>query len=225
MTHIDNGKLVTVGTKILMCSYKGSSLIIEELSDGGTLSAVKEVTTITCNHSDTLAGGEYIVISSPTTNYCIWFTKNNLGFRPPMQAVTFLKVNLYTGDNAAAVATKVAAVLDATGAFVSTATNTVVTCTNAVGGDVFAPYELNTNFILDVTTKGERKILFDASLGRNVVKVLDINIDVDGSAEILVETENKRTAMRENKIDTTYNYRAEYMSTSAGWLFAAPAGP
>ena len=219
MTHIDHGKLVKVGTRVLLCSYRSSSLIVEELSNSGVLSAVKEVTNITTNHSDTLSGGEYFVISSPTTNYCVWFTKNNMGERPAMQAVTFLKVNLYTGDNANAVATKIATVVGSTGAFEATTNNTVVTITNTVGGDVFSPYELNTHFIISIVVSGERKILFDSTLGRNVVKVLDVNILTDGSAEILVETENKRIAMRENKIDTTYNYRAEYIVTNAGWLF------
>lgn len=218
---IDNGKIVKVGTKVLLCSYKDSSLIVEQLSEGGVLSSVKESTNITCNNADTLVGGEYFLINSPTTQYCVWFTMNNRGEKPSLNFVTFLKVNLFSGETSTQVATKIAAILNATGAFVSTSASQVITVTNSVGGNVFPPNPGNSAFSFIIVVKGERKILFDSTLGRNVKKVLDIIISADGSAEILVESEFIRiTPAQETRYyNTQCDYKAEYLVTNPGWLF------
>lgn len=219
---IDYGKIVKIGTRVLLCSFKNASLVVEELSIGGVLSAVKEVTTITCNAANTLVGGEYFLINSPTTNYCVWYTMNNKGARPPIGAVTFLKVNLYTDETSTVVATKTAAVINAVEAFVSTSAAEVITVTNAKGGTVYEPSDYDTQFIISVVTKGERKILFDNTLGRTVRKVLDVIIATDGSAEILVEAEFSRVTQCKDHLrefNTQYDYRAEYLVTDPGWLF------
>ena len=220
--NIDFGKVVHAGTKILLCTSTKSSLCVEELSDDGSISAVKEVTNITCNAGSTIHGSEYFIISSPERNYCVYYVKDNFGVEPPMRAVVFLKVTLVTGDTAANVATKTAAIFNATGIFTATVNDATVTVTNVMPGEVFRPIDQNTMFAFNVTTKGSKKILFNSSLGNNVKQVLDINIGSDGSAEILVNAEFSRTSMdKENKLNSVFNYRPTLLTTPAGTFFTA----
>ena len=212
------GKIVNLGTKILLCTMENANLTVEELSDGGTLSATAEESTVTCNHSDTLSGGEYFFISSPTKDYYVYFKKDNKGKDPSFRFLTPIVVNIYTDDTAAEVAVALAASLNAVDAYNATAADTVVTVTNTVGGDVPDAYDEDTNFIIEVTTQGMKKILFDGTLGKDISRVLDVILKADGSAELLVLEKRYRTTPRGMNQETKTNEIPTYLSTDAGWL-------
>lgn len=215
-----NGQIVKVGTKILLCTMENANLTVEELSDGGVLSATAEETTITCNHSDTLSGGEYFFISSPTKDYYVYFKKDNKGQDPKFKFLTPIPVNIYTDNTAAQVATALATALDAVEAYTATAADTVVTVTNTVGGDVPDARDgrVATAFLIETTTQGMKKILFDGTLGKDIARVLDVIIAVDGSAEILVLEKRYRTIPRGMNQETKTDFIPTYLSTAAGWL-------
>jgi len=215
------GKLITVGTtpRVLMCQFNGPGLVVEEHSIGGTLSAIIEETTVTCNHSDSIKGGEYFIINSPSNSFYIYYTKYNRGEDPLIQHSTGLAVNVVSNDDATAVATKTAAVLDAVGAFDAVAAAEVITVTCTEGGEVTAPYVGSSGFLIEVTVEGISKVLFDNTLGMNVSEVVDLNVGIDGSAEILVIekfTKLTQVAMKTNEITKE---RSALIVKPAGWLF------
>ena len=217
----DNGKLVTVGTKVLLCTYSNSALTVEQYSDGGVLSAIPEVTDITVNHSDSINPGMYFMLYTPSNSYYIWYAKdNNEGNKPYISFAVGLKVDLVTGDDAATVATKTAAVIDTINGFATPVVNgSIITVTNVQGGPCPDAQDKNTGFKIAVKIQGEKKILFDGTLGTNIHKVLDVNINVDGSASILVETKTERKFQRGMTFDRSTDIRAEVLTTPAGWLF------
>jgi hypothetical protein len=216
----DFGKLVTVGTKVLMCAFSNSAIAIEEYSDGGVLSSTPEETTITTIHSDNIVPGQYFMIYSPSNTYYVWYAKNNNeGEKPHVNYAVGLKVDLVTDDDAETVATKTAAVLNAVGGFTATAAGSVVTVVNTQGGPCEPPKDINTKFLIEVTVPGANKVLFDGTLGTNIHKVLDIVINADGSANIFVQTANERRFQRGMKVDTKTVIKSEIITTAAGWLF------
>lgn len=214
------GKIIKVGTRILISTFKDSLLKVEEYSNGGTLSSVPEVTTITCNHSDSITGGNYFIINSPSNSYLIWFRKDNAGKQPYVKYTTLVPVDIYTDNTAAQVATAVAAKINALGDFTATASSQVVTVTNTYGGEVQDPLPGDSMFAFNVTTQGTKKILFNGTLGKDVDQVLDLLVATDGSAEILVTTKVSRTTARGLSADVTTQRVPTYLKTDAGWLFA-----
>jgi hypothetical protein len=214
----DGGKIINVGTKILLCSFKNSAVEIEEYSDSGTLSAEKEEITITCNHSDTIKGGEYFILNSPLTNYYVWYTKDNEGENPYVGESVGIKVNVYTDDDATVVATKTAAAINALDAFNASSSAEVVTVENTLGGECPDSIDGNTQFNVEVTKQGYRKMLFDGTLGTDVVQILDITIAADGSAKILATVKYPRKFKVGRWVSETVKFRPTFITKPAGWI-------
>ena len=214
------GKLVVAGTRVLFVTYENANLVVEEYSNGGTLSAVPEVTTITCIHGDNFSGGEYFIINSPIKNYYVWYLKDHVGEDPQVQYATGLPVNLYSGDDATVVATKTAAVLTAVGAFTAVAAAEVITVTNTLGGPVPNPNKCNSGFLFEVTTEGEKVFLFNASLGIDVIDVLDAIVGTDGSAKLMLLVAQERKVARTRKEwELQKENTVLYKELAAGTLF------
>jgi len=93
-----------------------------------------ESTTIQAVAAAAGIAGTYFTASTPTTNYYVWFTFDGTGDDPALPAATAVPVALVTGDDAAAVAGKIQAALDAITGFTASVLTDTVTLTNDDNG-------------------------------------------------------------------------------------------
>lgn len=113
------------------------TITVTQQGSGGT----PEINTIVCPPGDKITGGEYFNISSAldaTLNY-VWFRKDGVGTDPAPGGRTGLgPVLVLSTDTGFQVATKLAAILDASADYICPApaanTNTII-CTNAANGN------------------------------------------------------------------------------------------
>jgi len=128
--------------------------------DYRTFSDTAEVSTVACGAGSTLtvAGGDYFNLSSPTTDYHVWYTVDGVGTDPAPAGSTAIVVAALSTDTATLVATKTAAAIDAIGAFGAASSGADVTITNAVVGDATNAIDSNgtsaTGFTIATTVQG-----------------------------------------------------------------------
>lgn len=97
------------------------------------VSAVAEISTCDLGtRTPAQLDGTYFTINSPTVAYYVWFNLDGAGVDPAVAGKTAIPVAITTGDTDDQMATAAAAAIDALAGFVSTATTTVITITNAV---------------------------------------------------------------------------------------------
>lgn len=122
-------------------------------------SDVAQVASITCaaDVANSLDGKYFFVYTANNSvKYHVWFnTSGGSATDPNPGGSTPVEVALTTGDTSSAVATAVAAALEALAGFTATASNAVVTLTNAASGYATAPHDGNSNFTFAVTTEGD----------------------------------------------------------------------
>ena len=120
-----------------------------------------EATKVTATAASTLSGGEYFTLSSPTTDYYVWYEKGGAG-ADPTPGGTGIKVDILDGDTAEQVAAKTAAVLAAFGGGAvfdaPTPTGTTLTITNAVAGAATDSADGDTGFTLTTLTDGSNGV-------------------------------------------------------------------
>ena len=102
-----------------------------------------ESTKVVTGAASTLTGGEYFTISSPDTNYYVWYSKDGAGLDPALPGDSGIKVDISANDTAAQVAAKTAAVIGSEvdgsnhSVFdVSVTGGATIAITNVVAGDV-----------------------------------------------------------------------------------------
>jgi flagellar hook protein FlgE len=123
--------------------------------DNRTFAATNEVSTVACEDASTLSGGEYFNISSPTTDYHVWYTVDGTGTDPAPSGSTAIQVAVLSTDNAAQVATKTATAIDAIAAFSAPApTGAGVTITNATSGSAKNAAAGTSGFTMATTVQG-----------------------------------------------------------------------
>lgn len=113
------------------------------------------MTTITEGAENGVDAGDYFRISSPTTNYYVWFTVNGAGANPSPGG-TGLQVALLSSDSSDTVAQKVQTALQGTGQFSVSRSSATLSVTNVVGGAATdaATGTMNSGFSTTTTTQG-----------------------------------------------------------------------
>lgn len=154
--------IATKGTNTVLTvtgyNSKASAQFIQ-LFDSATLPADGGAEVSTCNLGTRtpaqLANG-YFTISSPTVDYYVWFNLDSGGVDPAPAGKTGIAVAISTGNTDAQMATAAAAAIDALAAFVTTASSTTITNTNAVGGAAtdIGVGTLTTGVTVAVTAQG-----------------------------------------------------------------------
>jgi flagellar hook protein FlgE len=123
--------------------------------DNRTFVATNETSTVACEAASTLSGGEYFNISSPTTDYHVWYTVDGAGTDPAPSGSTAIPVAVLSTDTAAQVATKTATAIDLIAAFSAPApTGAGVTITNATSGSAKNAAAGTSGFTMATTVQG-----------------------------------------------------------------------
>lgn len=124
-----------------------------------------EITDITCEAD--IAGslsGEHITINAPGIEYYPWFDVDDMGSEDPkLPGKTGIPVGIAANDTANAIATALAAAVNAKADFGATADGAVVTITNAAAGAVTDATNGDTGWSTapNVTTQGSGGIAHD----------------------------------------------------------------
>jgi len=117
-----------------------------------------EATKVTTAAASTLSGGEYFTISSPSTDYYVWYDIDGGSADPSVGGSTGIEVDISATDTAADVATKTAAAIAAVGGGTvfdaPTPTGSTLTITNAVAGSSTDSADGDTGFTLSTLTDG-----------------------------------------------------------------------
>ena len=114
---------------VIIPEYKGK---MEDLVNG--IKGV-ESTEVVTGAASTLSGGEYFTLSSPTTDYYVWYDIGDGSTGPTVVGSTGIEVDILSTDTAAQVATKTAEAIDGeTGFDASVTGGAILTITNAVAG-------------------------------------------------------------------------------------------
>ena len=114
---------------VIIPEYKGK---MEDLVNG--IKGV-ESTEVVTGAASTLSGGDYFTISSPTTDYYVWYDIDGGSTGPTVAGSTGIEVDILSTDTAAQVASKTAAAIDGeTGFDASVTGGAILTITNAVAG-------------------------------------------------------------------------------------------
>jgi flagellar hook-associated protein 3 FlgL len=135
-----------------------------------------EVTDITCAAESTLSGGEYFTLSSPSTDYYVWYDIDD-GSTEPSVAGTGIEVDIAALDDADAVAAKTASAIDAVTGLGAASVADKVTVTNAVAGAAADAADGDTGFpLFEITTQGT-----DGDTG-NINIIVGENVEIDINA-------------------------------------------
>ena len=139
-----------------------------------------EVTEITCYDESTLSGGEYFTLSSPSTDYYVWYDIDDGSTDPSVAGRTGIEVDIADSDTEDDVAAKTASAINAVIGLGATSVADKVTVTNAVDGVAADAADGDTGFALfETTTQGTDGDTGDINIiaGENVE--IDINADGD----------------------------------------------
>ena len=141
-----------------------------------------EVTEITCAAEATLLGGEYFTLSSPSTDYYVWYDIDNGDVDPSVAAHTGIEVDIAAGDNADAVAAKTASAIDAVSGLGAASIAAIVTVTNADDGAATDAADGDTGFpLFETTTQGT-----DGHIGEiNIIVGENVEIGINANGEEL----------------------------------------
>lgn len=110
--------------------------------------------------TDTLNNKYFFAFSAnDAAKYHVWFNVANTGVDPAPAGSTGIEVDIAANANSFAVATALAAALQAHAAFSAVAAENVVTVTNAADGYASGPYEgLETGFSFTITEQGQTAV-------------------------------------------------------------------
>ncbi|MFV9615888.1 MAG: flagellar hook-associated protein FlgL [Gammaproteobacteria bacterium] len=157
-----------------------------------------EVTDITCIAD--IAGsldGKYLTLSSPSTDYYVWYNVDDNSAEPAVADRIGIEVNIASGALASVVADKTAAAIKNIVGLGAELSDDKVTVTNAAAGDVVNSVDNDSGFSITTITQGtdgdKNKISIIA--GEN----LEIDINVNGD-EIFLSDLNIFEVLRELKV-------------------------
>jgi phage tail sheath gpL-like len=140
---------------------------------------VVEISTIICKGdiSNSL-NNKYWTLSSPSTDYYVWYSVNGLGSLQPIAGKTAIKVSINTNATAAEVAAATATAINTLSDFVATSTLATVTVTNVNIGVVTDLADGNTGWSSAWT------ITIAGALNTNEFKLVRSNVEVENSTAI-----------------------------------------
>jgi len=107
-----------------------------------------ESTTVVTGPASTLTGGEYFAISSPETNYHVWYSKDGIG-ADPSPGGSGIKVDILSTDTEVQVAVKTADAIAGVGDFdVSVTGGATIAIANVTAGNVTDSADSDTGFTI-----------------------------------------------------------------------------
>lgn len=163
-----------------------------------------EVTEITCYDESTLSGGEYFTLSSPSTDYYVWYNVEDNSAEPAVADRIGIEVNIASGALAGVVADKTYAAINNIVGLGAELSGDKVTVTNAAAGDVINSDDNDSGFSITTITQGTDGDKNGISIiaGEN----LEIDINVNGD-EIFLNELNIFEVLRELKVALETNDR------------------
>jgi flagellar hook-associated protein 3 FlgL len=162
------------------------------------------VTEITCYDESTLSGGEYFTLSSPSTDYYVWYNVDDNSAEPAVADRIGIEVNIASGALAGVVADKTYAAINNVVGLGAELSGDKVTVTNAAAGDVVNSDDNDSGFSITTITQGTDGDKNGISIiaGEN----LEIDINVNGD-EIFLNELNIFEVLRELKVALETNDR------------------
>jgi flagellar hook-associated protein 3 FlgL len=145
-----------------------------------------EVTEITCDVAAAALDGTYFTLSSPSTDYYVWYDFDGSSTDPLVAGRTGIEVDILTGDTADVVAAKTALAIEAVTGLGAASDAEKVTVTNADAGAVVDAVDFDTGFTLfETTTQGT-----DGHKGDiNIIVGENVEIDINANGEELFLSE------------------------------------
>jgi flagellar hook-associated protein 3 FlgL len=161
-----------------------------------------EVTDITCEAASTLSGGEYFTLSSPSTDYYVWYDIDNGSTDPSVADRTGIEVDIASDDLADVVADKTSLAINNIVGLGAELSGDKVTVTNAAAGDVVNSVDNDSGFLIITITQGTDGDKNGMSIiaGENV----ETDINVDGE-ELFLSGVNIFEVLRELKTGLEIN--------------------
>lgn len=155
-----------------------------------------EVTDITCEATSTLSSGEYFTLSSPSTDYYVWYDIDNGSTDPSVADRTGIEVDIASDDLADVVADKTSLAINNIVGLGAASSTSTVTVTNAATGAVTDSFANDSGFLIETITQGTDGDKGEISIiaGENV----EIGINVDGE-ELFLSEVNIFEVLRELK--------------------------
>jgi len=188
----------------------------------GLYARKKEMTDITCVgdiQSSNSLDGEYFTLSSPTTDYYVWFSIDSASVDPAPGGVG-IEVGINADDSAPAVAIAVQIVLDAHIDFDASVISNVVTVTNAVFGITTDAADFDTGFTFDIIVQGT-----DTSVIRGeIVDNVSVSEVADTTAPVSLNTWHHALVIFNTATDIRVYLDGANEGLSPGGTAVAPIG-
>lgn len=153
--------------------------VTNEVTGSEYLLDVAEVSSFDCPVETALAG-KYFTLSSPTTDYYVWYDVDASGAADPAPGGTGIKVDVVTGDGNTGVATKTAAAIDLVADFGAISAIQTVTVTNAAIGDVTDLADGDAGISNISITQGSTNAALTVALVNDLVIPGTIVVYIDG---------------------------------------------
>ncbi|MEW6387364.1 MAG: flagellar hook protein FlgE [Thermodesulfobacteriota bacterium] len=186
------------------------------------------VSTVTCEADAGTLNSTYWLISSPTTDYYVWYNVGGAGVDPAVSGRTGIEVAVAALATANQVATATAAAIDAEADFSCPAPGAaVITITNADTGAAAWATDGNTpwaagNFVMTTRGAGEHDWLPSATLDGNAVTITDVggggpsNMVFDDNGTLISGTNYSMDLSAYNIGDTTTNLTTLNLANTSG---------
>jgi len=137
-----------------------------------------EVTEITCAAGSTLSGGESFGLSTPSTDYYVWYRVDGSGEDPAVEEATGIAVDITNADDASAVAVLTASRIESVAGLGASSIADKVTVTNAASGSVSDAADNDTGFVISTATQGDNGD--DGEIRIITGDDVDINVNASG---------------------------------------------
>ena len=178
-----------------------------------------DITTVADYSGGNSIEGEYFAISSPTTDYYVWFSIDS-GSVDPAVGPEGIEVGINGDDTAEQVAIALQLVLDAHIDFTASVISNVVTVTNASFGVATDAFDFNTGFMIDIITQGTDTTVLRGELVDNVM-VSEIS---DSPGTLVVDTWHHVMAIFNTATDIRVYLDGADEGLSPGGTAVAPIG-
>lgn len=139
--------------------------LMGKIIQGSSSSAKAEVTHVTITHANGVDGSilensNYFLLNTPSggTNYYVWYENSNFpGQDPSLSGRTSIKVTYSNSESNVTIATNTLAAIQGMASvdFTASLSGDIITITNVEFGEVTDADEVNTPFIVDVSTQGK----------------------------------------------------------------------
>jgi len=227
----DTANAVAIALQIVLDAHIdfGASVItnvvtVTNAAVGSVVDAVDVNTTFTVLVTTQGAAGVlengYFTLSSPTTDYYVWFSIDSGSVDPAPGGLTAIQVGIAADDTANAVAIALQIALDAHIDFGASVITNVVTVTNAVFGITTDAADFNTGFTISVTVQGTDTAVFRGEIVDNV----SVSEIADSGGAVLLNTWHHVLAIFNTATDIRVYLDGANEGLSPGGSAVAPTG-